>query len=385
MNESQSTSRNRVFQAIRHAGPDRTPVDFGGMIFSCCEQEFLDAMRDVFGFSRPDDRDAWNRWVWVDEQIMRELDVDLRWVPHEPPLVQIKARYPERAAEAEARQAALRRGKQGQTPNVRHEFPYADLTLDDIREIQPECPPPNPYLDWMIDTAQAYRADGYPTTAFAYGGFFETACWKRGYDRIAMDLALEPDLVRALFDIWLEEKRHVTEDYIKPLAPYIDIFVFGDDLGMQSGPFMSPEMFRDLIKPYMAEAYSAVHAAAPDSFIMHHSCGSIYALLDDLIDIGIDVMNPTQPNAKDMTPEKLKARGGGRMAFHGGMDLQDLLPYGTPEEVRAEAERRMRVLGAGGGYLCAPAHTLPDDVPVENIIAMCSAARGGGPRPPAEG
>jgi uroporphyrinogen decarboxylase len=372
--------RTRVRNALRHITPDRTPVDFGGMIFSCCEQEFLQDMRKVLGFERPDDRDAWNRWVWVDEQIMRALDVDLRWVPHEPPLVQMKDWYPERVDEAAARQAALRRDKKGQTPNVRHAFPYQDLTLEQIRAIEPELTPPNPYLDWMIATAKAYRADGYPTTAFACGGYFEMACWKRGYDQIAMDMALEPDLVRALFDTWLEEKKHLIEVYIKPLAPYIDIFVFGDDLGMQSGPFMSPEMFRDLIKPYMRETYAAVHAAAPDSFIMHHSCGSIYALLDDLIDTGIDVMNPTQPNAKDMTPTQLKERAGGRIAFHGGMDLQDLLPHGTPEEVRTEAETRMRRLGEGGGYICAPAHTLPDDVPVENIIAMCSADRGDGPR-----
>jgi len=225
-------------------------------------------------------------------------------------------------------------------------------------------------MDWMIKTAKEYRTAGYATTYWVSGGFFEKGCYARGYDQFAMDLLCEQDIVRTLFDIWLEEKMHQVETTVKPLAPYIDIFCFGDDFGMQNAPFMSPEIFQELISPYFKTHYGAVKAAAPESLLFHHSCGSVYKLLDGIIEMGVDILNPIQPNATGMEPERLKEKARGRLCLHGGIDLQELLPFGTPAAVRAETLRRMRVMGEGGGYICAPAHSLPEDVPVENILAM---------------
>jgi uroporphyrinogen decarboxylase len=350
-------------------------MDFGGMVFSTCECEFLSALRAYMGYELPADRDLHGNWV--DEKIQRYLDVDLRYVPDTPPMVQMKDWYPHIYKKRMRNFRDMGKYQKSKMPDIIRDFPYAAMTLEQIRAIKPVFKERHPFLEWMISTASSYRASGFPTTVATFEGFYEEACWKRGYEQTALDMAMQPDLLRALFDIWLQEKMHVIDIFVKPLAPYIDIFVFGDDLGMQSGPFMSLEMFRELVKPYMRETYRAVREAAPDSFIMHHSCGSIYALLDDLIDVGIHVMNPTQPNALDMTPELLKEKCRGRMCFHGGIDLQQLLPFGTPDEVKEEATRRMAILGEGGGYICAPAHTLPDDVPVENILALFRAHRRG--------
>ncbi len=363
-------SRERVRRAIERRAPDRTPMDFGGTAMSLCTPDFLRAMREILGYKLPEDRDP--DGCWVDESIQTYLGVDLRWVPWEPPLVQLKdmdvKAYERKKAEHEKGKAVRPSGIKN--PAVRHSFPMANYTLAQVRESKPNLLPPPLYMDWITNTAQQYRAAGYATTYWVSGGFFEGGCLTRGYDQFAVDLVAEPDLARALFDLWLEEKLHQVETVVKPLAPYIDLFCFGDDFGLQTGPFMSPAVFRAMIKPYYIEQYGRVHAAAPNSRIFHHSCGSIYRLLDDIIEMGVDVLNPIQPGAFEMEPERLQEKGRGRICFHGGMDLQRLLPFGTCEEIRTEAARRMRILGQNGGYICAPAHSLPEDVPPENILAL---------------
>jgi len=366
-------SRARTLAAVNNDPPDRTPMDFGGTPLAGCNSEFLKQIRREFGFSLPDDRDA--DGSWVDEQIQRELGVDLRVVPSEPPLAILKEIDPPayKAAVEARRQRESRTDRSIKTPNVPREFPMANATLSEIREMRPGRPDLPKYLDWMVETAKTYRAQGYATSCWLDCGFFETACWLRGYEQTAIDLIAEPDIVRALCDVWLEEKLHRIEVTARPLAPYIDLFCFGDDLATQKDLFMSPETFRAVFRPYYAAQYGRLHEVAPDSYIHHHSCGAVSKLIEDFIDIGIDVLNPIQPNAAGMEPRRLKQLGAGRLCYHGGIDLQWLLPFGTPEEVAAEAKKRMAILGDGGGYICAAAHSLPDDVPVANIIALFSA------------
>ncbi|NQT20206.1 MAG: hypothetical protein HQ592_10920 [Planctomycetes bacterium] len=274
----------------------------------------------------------------------------------------------DRMAHAEnlVRESRPRTDRSIKTPGVRREFPLANATLREIREMRPSRPSPPKHLDWMLETAKSYRAQGYATSCWLDCGFFETACWLRGYEQTAIDLIAEPDIVRALCDVWLEEKLHRIEVTARPLAPYIDLFCFGDDLAIQTDLFMSPGTFRDVLRPYYVAQYGRLHEVAPDSYIHHHSCGAVSKLIEDFIDIGIDVLNPIQPNAA------------GRLCYHGGIDLQWLLPFGSPEEVAAETEERMAILCDGGGYICAAAHSLPDDVPAANIIALFSARRPGG-------
>jgi uroporphyrinogen decarboxylase len=362
--------RERVIAAIKNEAPDRVPMDFGGTMLAGCRSDFLEELRQVLGLSCPDDRDP--DGGWVDDAILEHLGVELRYVPDAPPLVQLKeidpAAYEQKLKEKKEQQAAEKQAIK--TPGIHKEFPLADLEAADVAEMKPVLREAPVYMDWIIDTAKNYRSQGYATTFWLDCGFFETACWQRGYDQVAEDLLLEPELLKGLFDVWLEEKLHWADTVAKKLGPYIDIFCFGDDWAMQSGPFMSPATFDEVLKPYYVKHYGRVHEVAPDSFIHHHSCGSVYKLLDAVLDMGIDILNPIQPNAVDMAPELLKEKAGGRLCYHGGMDLQHLLPYGTPEEVTAETHRRKEILGKGGGYICAAAHALPEDVPVCNLLAM---------------
>jgi uroporphyrinogen decarboxylase len=202
----------------------------------------------------------------------------------------------------------------------------------------------------------------------------KAAIYLRGMDRIMMDMAADEEFASALFGhiarFYLECNRAMFEE----VGGLLDMFFMGDDFGTQSGLLVSPEMWRRFFAPHVA-AFSA-QAHEHGLKVMLHSCGAISAILDDLIDCGVDVINPVQPGAGGMEPAGLKDRFGGRLAFHGAIDVQHTLPNGTPEEVRAEVRAHFADLGAGGGYIACPSHNFQPDVPTANILALYEEAAG---------
>jgi len=153
------------------------------------------------------------------------------------------------------------------------------------------------------------------------------------------------------------------------------VFVTGTDFGTQSGPFISPRAYRDLFMPFHRQVNQWIHRnTAWKSFI--HSCGSVVKLIPDFIDAGFDILNPVQTSATGMEPEGLKSRFGDRLVFWGGgVDTQRVLPFGTPEEVRAQVQEHIRIFGAGGGFVFNTIHNLQASVPVENILALYQAVK----------
>ncbi len=151
------------------------------------------------------------------------------------------------------------------------------------------------------------------------------------------------------------------------------VWVTGADFGTQQGPLISPKVYRNLFKPFHVAVNDWIHTHTSwKTFI--HSCGSIWRLLDDIVDAGFDCLNPVQTSAAGMEPEALKERYGDRVTFWGGgIDTQRVLPFGTPEEVRAMVRERMRILGAGGGFVFNTIHNLQANVPVENVLALYEA------------
>ena len=150
-------------------------------------------------------------------------------------------------------------------------------------------------------------------------------------------------------------------------------YVTGADFGTQQGPLISPKTYRDLFKPFHVRINDWIHTHTNwKTFI--HSCGSIWRLLDDIVDAGFDCLNPVQASAVDMVPEALKERYGDRVTFWGGgIDTQHVLPFGTPAEIRAMVRERMRVFGAGGGFVFNPIHNVQANIPVENVLALYDA------------
>ena len=195
---------------------------------------------------------------------------------------------------------------------------------------------------------------------------FERAWSLRGMENLLVDFVASPDFAEALLDRITDFNLAIVDEALK--FP-IDGFHFGDDWGQQRGLIMGPAHWRRFIKPRMAKLFARVKAAG--KFVSLHSCGDVRQILPDLIELGLDLFNPFQPEAMNVV--ELKQKFGGRLSFWGGISTQRTLPFGTPGQVKAEVNDRIRRLGKGGGYICAPAHDVPADVPAENILALIDA------------
>jgi uroporphyrinogen decarboxylase len=182
--------------------------------------------------------------------------------------------------------------------------------------------------------------------------------------------------METIAELHMEEFEH----YIAALGPYLDVICVADDLGTQQGPQLDPDMWRRLVKPPMQKLYGFMKARMKHAKLFLHSCGSVYDLIPDLIEMGVDILNPVQVSAANMDSAKLKAEFGKDLVFWGGgCDTQTILPLGTPPQVREEVARRIGDLAPGGGFVFAQVHNIQPDVPPENMVAMWETAleRGG--------
>jgi uroporphyrinogen decarboxylase len=205
-------------------------------------------------------------------------------------------------------------------------------------------------------------------------GIVHQAQFLRGYEAWLTDLILNPAFAEALMDRLLEIYLIIGERMIAATAGHLDIIFYGDDVAFQNGPMMSLDLYRKMIRPRHRQLFAHLKAKA-QAPLLFHSCGSVYPLMEDLIEIGVDSINPVQVSAKDMDTKRLKKEFGDRMAFWGGIDTHNVLPFGTPDDVRAEVKRRIEDLAPGGGYVLNSVHNLQSEVPPENIVAMFEAAK----------
>jgi uroporphyrinogen decarboxylase len=201
---------------------------------------------------------------------------------------------------------------------------------------------------------------------------FELSWYLRGLDQFLMDLIVDKPFAHALLRKVTDLQKAKYGEFLKKTGKYLDIVRVGDDMGTQSQPFFSPALYREMIKPYHMEFFSFLKQHT-DAALMFHSCGNIYPLLPDLIEAGIDILNPVQVSAQDMEPERLKREFGDRLTFSGAIDTQRVLPCGTAQEVEEEVRRRIQGLGPGGGYIIASVHNIQPDVPAENVVALFRA------------
>jgi uroporphyrinogen decarboxylase len=239
----------------------------------------------------------------------------------------------------------------------------------------PDADNPEIYFGIKDKAKDLYENSPYAIVAdFGVPGFYETSQKLRGYENIACDLMIDQEFVKALFDRLLELQKRFFKNYLGQVGKYVQVIGYADDLGMQDRPQMAPEIYRKIVKPYHTEIFKFIHEQA-DVKILLHSCGAIFPLIDDLIEAGVDILNPVQTRATGMDPVKLKETFGDRILFWGGIDEQYVLPHGTRDEVFAEVEKMIRIMGKNGGYILGPGHNIQVDTPMENIVAMFDAAR----------
>ena len=234
------------------------------------------------------------------------------------------------------------------------------------------CPDPGrPTLYTEAQRAVEAFKDEYWIVGVAVTTIFETAWALRGYERMLMDFVEDPDRAEAILDIPFRYHLRVAEELTRR---GVDMIWTGDDVGMQKGMLVAPETWRRFLKPRMAELFARLKAINPALKIAYHSDGCITPIIPDLIEIGLDVLNPVQPRSMD--PSALKREYGKELCFWGSMDEQHTLPFGTVEDVRREVADRLATIGRGGGLIIGPTHHVQLDTPLDNIFALVESVRG---------
>jgi uroporphyrinogen decarboxylase len=195
-------------------------------------------------------------------------------------------------------------------------------------------------------------------------------------DKVLMDMMLQPDMAVTLMGKLTDFHEAYYSRFLEAGQGKIDILYVTDDYGWQKGPLMSPMLWRQFIAPNLKRIVDVAHRYGAK--FMLHSCGSVRQLIPDLIQVGVDVLDPVQTQATGMNPDELKAEFGHRLSFHGAVDTQTTLPFGSADDVRREVEHHIAVLGQAGGYILAPTHNVQPDTPLENILTMYQSAIGAG-------
>jgi uroporphyrinogen decarboxylase len=234
---------------------------------------------------------------------------------------------------------------------------------------------PDPFAEGRFDDARA-TIEKYKDQYFIIGdlelSLFELSWHLVGLEKFLVDMSGDEPYVEALFDRVLEFTTGIGR---KLVELGVDAIWCGDDIGAQNAMMISPKMWRKLLKPRHAQLFQELKAINPDVIIAYHSDGVVAPVLNELIEIGMDVFNPVQPNVPGHDPAELKARFGDKVAFWGAIDQQDLLPKGTPEQIEADVAEKIRILGKGGGYMCSPAHIIQSDVSPENVETFIKAVK----------
>jgi uroporphyrinogen decarboxylase len=234
-----------------------------------------------------------------------------------------------------------------------------------------------PSADWfdygsLPARIAAAQKDGPFCLMAANGNIFETSWYMRGFERMFMDLVLQPELANAIFERVCDFYCEHFERLLAAAGGEIDLVFTADDIGGQNGLLMSLEMWEESVKPYHQRLNRVIHEFGAK--VIYHSDGSVTEAVPGLIDMGIDVLQALQFDAENMDPADLKERFGDRLCFEGGVSVQHTLPWGTPEDVVREVGERIDVLGRGGGYILGPSHAIQAGTPPENIVALFDTA-----------
>jgi len=218
------------------------------------------------------------------------------------------------------------------------------------------------------ERVRALQAQGLAVAAYA-GSVFEQSWYLRGLENLMTDLIRRPEFANDLFQRTAAFQQHAAREFARA---GVDILITGDDIAGQTGPLISLDTWRRFLKPLLAATARVVKEANPDTYVFYHSDGNVEAFIPDLIEIGIDILNPIQPECMD--PAAIKRRYGDRLSYWGTVSVQRTMPLGTVDEVQNEVRSRIREVARGGGLILAPAHVLGPETPWENIVAFFEAA-----------
>ena len=374
------THRERVLAAVNHQEPDRVPLDYGSTIASTHIKKGYDNLKGYLKL-RHETRITYPRQGGVipHESILRRFDIDTRPLY----LGADKGGYAEQIdafTHIDYWHTTWRKTREGHFINIDGPFQNEEPTLRQLENFDW----PDPANRGLYENLRKSALEIKDKTDCALVlnlplGPVHQCQFLRGFAEWLVDLYQRPVYACRMADIYADFWIQVAEKALDRVGDLVDIVGWGDDIAMQQAPLVAPEVYRNLIKPCHKKLNDAVHAMT-DAKVWYHSCGSVYPLIEDLIEIGVDILNPVQVSARDMEAGRLKAKFGDRICFWGGIDTQQALPFGTPEDVRRAVRLAIDSLSEGGGYVLASVHNIQNDVPPANVVAMFDEARSYGQR-----
>lgn len=384
--DKQLSPRERVKTAMRHVEPDRVPVDF--LAVPEIWNRLLEHLKpDTAAVGESDYFDP----TW--EAILRRFEVDCRVVSYDqfchPPESILR-----RGATVDWWNALSRSTPNRMWRQCTPEGDVYDIWGHDIRIAETESGAYEEFASWPLSSATSVedlKSHPWPEPdwwdfsplpeiieqldereeyhiRFRIGSVFEIAWQLRGMQEFLMDLALEPSIPLYIMDRLTEVYVESTRRILELVGDRLDVLYFYDDVATQNSLMISQGMWRKYIRPRHARLIEV--AKSYNVPVMYHCDGAVYPLIPELIEMGVEVLNPIQADAKDMDPQRLKDEFGDRLTFHGGIDIIETLPHGTAQDVRSEVRERVRVLGENGGYILASSHHIQSDTPIENVLAM---------------
>ncbi len=366
-----TSHKDRVNKAITHQKPDRTPKDFTAV---------PEVWKKLGNYFYTQDRKV----------ILQKLDIDCRIIYYDnfcqhpdvdPSVVDMTASQERSSLSGMWRKIepdgsnrdiwGAHRKKVQTVYGGLDEFASYPLqsasSINDLKEYK------WPQPEWWDFTSLSSYIDDLNDPAeynirYRVGSFFETAWSLYGFEKFQLDLAMNPDMPRYVMDRIAKVHFENLHRVLDTAADKIDIVYFYDDVASQQSLLISPQMYKDFIQPCHQKIIDI--ASEYNKPTMMHCCGAVYPLIETFIDMGLRILNPIQPAARDMNPEKLAEEFSGRISFHGGIDVQQFLPNATPEQVKEKVDYTSELLGKNGGYIMAGSHHLQADTPVNNILTM---------------
>lgn len=369
------TRRERVIAALEHREPDRVPLSMSITI------DAYNNLKRYLGIELEEDLRP-GRWteVPIHPLVAEKFGLDIIWLPtgkpHKKPR---QSEDPDKWYDGWGVEWTKIRLPNGGYYNEMTDPPLKDATIDDLDDFDW----PDPYDPGIVEGVREHYRHIHNDTEFAIltkfgGAVFEQAWYLRGMEKFLLDMAENEEFVKALLKKITKVQMGLDGVLIEAAGEYVDVLrLSGEDMGTQENPIISLPMFRRIVRPHLERlwgyAKEMLQKKNPKAKIMLHSCGAIQPFISDWIDMKLDVLDPIQPLAKGMEPFELKAEFGEKLTFHGGIDAQHVLPFGTEEEVREHTRKYIKALAPGGGYICAPVHNVQGDVPPENLVAMRDA------------